>query len=91
MFLASAPCPTGWHFDPSKTHELAKLEVDCGLFPLKKAVNGEVTHTLKKAKWRPVEDYLRAQGRFRHLADAHEMQAAVDRYWNHRTTEDTHL
>src|SRR5690242_6474751 len=27
MFLASAPCPTGWHFDPAKTNRFAKLEV----------------------------------------------------------------
>lgn len=89
MFLASAPCPTGWHFDPAKTHHYAKLEVDCGLFPLKKAVNGAITHTLKRTKWRPVEEYLRTQGRFAHLFEPQRqdpviqsMQAAVDRYWS---------
>ena len=35
----------------------------------KKAVHGEVTHTLVK-KWHPIEDYLRAQGRFAHLFEA---------------------
>ena len=90
MFLASAPCPTGWHYDPAKTHRYAKLEVDCGLFPLKKAVEGAVTHTLVRNKWRPVEDYLAAQGRFAHLFEPtrrddiiREMQAAVDEYWKH--------
>ncbi len=88
MFLASAPCPTGWHFDPAKTQEFARLEVDCGIFPLKKAIYGEVTHTLKKAKWRPVEEYLRTQGRFAHLFDGENdeetirsLQVSVDRYW----------
>lgn len=90
MFLASAPCPTGWHFDPAKTHEFSKLEVDCGIFPLKKAINGTVSHTLKKAKWRPVEEYLRKQGRFAHLFEPvrnetmlRSIQAAVDRYWRY--------
>ena len=90
MFLASAPCPTGWHFDPAKTERYSKLEVDCGLFPLKKAIHGEVTHTIKKTKWRPVEDYLRDQGRFAHLFQPVEqteliraIQASVDRYWDH--------
>jgi pyruvate ferredoxin oxidoreductase beta subunit len=89
MFIASAPCPTGWHFDPAKSRHYAKLEVDCGLFPLKKAVNGEVIHTLLKKKWLPVEDYLREQGRFRHLFEPvrqdemiRTMQAAVDGYWD---------
>jgi pyruvate ferredoxin oxidoreductase beta subunit len=88
MFLASAPCPTGWHFDPAKTHHYSKFEVDCGLFPLKKALNGELTHTLLRKKWRPVEDYLREQGRFAHLFEPvrqedliRNAQAAVDRYW----------
>jgi pyruvate ferredoxin oxidoreductase beta subunit len=88
MFVASAPCPTGWHFDPAKTQRYAKLQVDCGLFPLKKAVRGEVTHTLKRPHWKPVEDYLKGQGRFAHLFEPvrrddviQRMQAAVDRYW----------
>jgi pyruvate ferredoxin oxidoreductase beta subunit len=87
MFLASAPCPTGWHFDPSRTQRYSRLAVDCGVFPLKKAVHGEVTHTLVK-KWRPIEDYLHDQGRFEHLfkpvrqtAVIESMQAEVDRYW----------
>ena len=89
MFLASSPCPTGWHFDPAMTHHYSKLEVDCGLFPLKKAIQGEVTHTLKRNKWRPVEEYLQEQGRFFHLFEPvrqdsiiRTMQAAVEDYWN---------
>jgi pyruvate ferredoxin oxidoreductase beta subunit len=88
MFLASAPCPTGWHFDPSLTRRYARLEVDCGLFPLKKTIGGKLTHTLLRAKWKPVEEYLRSQGRFRHLFEPvrqdeiiQQMQDEVDRYW----------
>jgi pyruvate ferredoxin oxidoreductase beta subunit len=88
MFLASSPCPTGWHFDPSLSRQYAKLEVDCGFFPLKKAINGEVSHTLLRKKWQPLESYLRGQGRFHHLFEPvrqeesiRMMQAAVDRYW----------
>ena len=88
MFLASAPCPTGWHFDPAKTNRYAKLEVDCGLFPLKKAIHGKVTHTLLKRNWKPVEDYLREQGRYAHLFQPvrrddiiRTIQREVDQYW----------
>lgn len=88
LFLAFAPCPTGWLYDPSQTQEYARLAVECGLFPLKEAVHGEVTHTYVKRRWRPVEEYLRGQGRFRHLfepvrqeAILRAMQEAVDRYW----------
>ena len=95
MFLASAPCPTGWHFDPARSNRYAKLEVECGLFPLKKAINGEVTHTLLKDSWRPVEEYLRGQGRFRHLFEPvrqedllRRIQASVDEYWMAANVQD---
>lgn len=88
LFLAFAPCPTGWLYDPAKTQEYARLAVECGLFPLKEAVHGEVTHTYVKRGWRPVEEYLQGQGRFRHLFEPVRQEAAirtiqeeVDRYW----------
>jgi pyruvate ferredoxin oxidoreductase beta subunit len=88
LFLAFSPCPTGWVYDPAKTQAYAKLGVECGLFPLKEAVYGEITHTYRKHKWRPVEEYLKGQGRFRHLfepvrqdAVIQRMQEAVDHYW----------
>jgi pyruvate ferredoxin oxidoreductase beta subunit len=88
LFLAFAPCPTGWLYDPSLTQEYAKLGVECGIFPLKEAVHGRVTHTYVKRRWRPVEDYLRGQGRFRHLFEPVRQEAvigtiqeAVERYW----------
>jgi len=87
MFLAFAACPTGWLFDPTYTPDVARLAVECGLWPLKEAINGEVVHTFIP-KLQPVEDYLKLQGRFRHLfeptvqrdAIAH-IQKGVDIYW----------
>ena len=88
LFLAFAPCPTGWLYDPAKTQEYARLAVECGIFPLKEAVHGEVTHTYVKQRWRPVEAYLQGQGRFRHLfeparqeAVLRSMQETVQHYW----------
>jgi pyruvate ferredoxin oxidoreductase beta subunit len=88
LFLAFAPCPTGWAYDPAKTQAYARLAVECGVFPLKEAVHGEVRHTYVKRRWRPVEEYLQGQGRFRHLFEPvrrddviRALQAAVDRYW----------
>jgi pyruvate ferredoxin oxidoreductase beta subunit len=88
LFLAFSPCPTGWLYDPAKTQEYARLAVECGIFPLKEAVHGEVTHTYMKRRWRPVEEYLQGQGRFRQLFEPVRQEAvlrttqeAVDRYW----------
>ena len=89
LFLAAAPCPTGWEFDPAKTIDYARLQVETGLFPLKEATgDGPVVHTHAPKKRRPVEEYLRGQGRFRHLfeptrqdAIIARIQKDVDDYW----------
>lgn len=89
LFLAASPCPTGWEFDPARTMECARLQVESGFFPLKEAVgDGPVVHTHVPARRRPVEEYLRGQGRFRHLfeplrqdAVIARLQADVDAYW----------
>jgi pyruvate ferredoxin oxidoreductase beta subunit len=96
LFLSFAACPTGWHFDPSQSPEVAKLAVETGLWPLKEAIHGEVTHTYIP-KRKPVEEYLKLQGRFRHLfeptvqaeAIAH-IQGRVNAYWEQgKKTEKT--
>jgi pyruvate ferredoxin oxidoreductase beta subunit len=87
LFLALSACPTGWLYDPGETPEVAKLAVETGIWPLKEAINGEVTHTYIP-KRKPVEEYLKLQGRFRHLFEpvrqeeviAH-IQDKVSSYW----------
>lgn len=64
---AHAPCPTGWGFDSSKTIEIAKMAVDTGLWPLLEIENGEITHVKKIKTPLNVVDYLKTQGRFKHL------------------------
>jgi pyruvate ferredoxin oxidoreductase beta subunit len=62
-----SPCPTGWGFDSSKTIEIAKLAVETCLWPLYEIENGTVTNVKKVKDPKPVEDYLKAQSRFKHL------------------------
>jgi pyruvate ferredoxin oxidoreductase beta subunit len=45
LFLAHTPCPTGWLYAPERTAEYARLAVQTGIFALKEAVDGVVTHT----------------------------------------------
>jgi len=87
LFLAFAACPTGWLFDPAHSPAVARLAVECGLWPLKEAVHGEVVHTYMP-KLEPVAEYLKLQGRFRHLfepiiqAEAiSHIQGQVNAYW----------
>jgi pyruvate ferredoxin oxidoreductase beta subunit len=75
-----SPCPTGWRFDSAKTIEVAKIATLTGFWPLYEIVNGKTVLTKKVAKRKPVKDYLKLQGRFRHLKekDINYIQERVD-------------
>ena len=64
---AISGCPTGWRADPSKTIEILKLATETGLFPLWESEDGKEIKITYKPKFLPVEEYLKMQGRFRHL------------------------
>ncbi len=61
------PCPLGWGSDTGDTIKVARLAVECGLFPLFEAERGEVTGHRKIRRRVPVDEYLQLQGRFGHL------------------------
>jgi len=61
------PCPLGWVTPSSDTIRVARLAKESGLFPVFEAEHGEITSVSKIRRKVPVEEYLRAQGRFAHL------------------------
>jgi len=70
------PCPPGWGYDEKLSVDIGKLAVECGMYPLVEWENGEVTR-VRKIKKIPVEDYLKAQRRFRHLFRSEEGKAQI--------------
>jgi pyruvate ferredoxin oxidoreductase beta subunit len=64
-----APCVPGWRIDTNKTIEVARLAVLTGSWVLYEVEGGQLRVTFKPPKRRPVADYLKLQGRFRHLVD----------------------
>jgi pyruvate ferredoxin oxidoreductase beta subunit len=62
------PCPTGWRFDPAKSVEVVRLGVQTWAWPLYEVENGVLKLSVKPRQ-RPIEDYLKAQRRFRILSD----------------------
>ncbi|MCD6512858.1 MAG: 3-methyl-2-oxobutanoate dehydrogenase subunit beta [Thermoplasmata archaeon] len=86
-----SPCPPGWRFDMSKTVEIARLAVQTGSWVLYEAINGKIEFTsyskmlLKGRERKPIEDWLRMQGRFRHLTeeDIKRIKEAIDEKWKY--------
>jgi len=60
-------CPTGWRMAPDLTVRVGRLAVETGIFPLYEVENGRYKINIEPAKLRPVTDYFKLQGRFRHL------------------------
>lgn len=50
-----------------------------GLYPLFEIENGRVTSVRKIARKLPVEEYLRPQGRFRHLFEGEEGREEIEK------------
>ncbi len=62
-----SPCPTGWRYPTELGIRIGRLAVETGVFPLYEVENGKYTLNLDFPHLRPVQDYLKPQGRFRHL------------------------
>ncbi|MCD6466955.1 MAG: 3-methyl-2-oxobutanoate dehydrogenase subunit beta [Methanomicrobia archaeon] len=78
-----APCPTGWRSLPQHTIKLARLAVQTNIFPLYEVENGKYKINIKPKNPKPVEEYLKLQGRFRHLTEENikEIQEATNKKW----------
>ena len=80
------PCPPGWRSDADLSIELGRLAVQTGMWILFEIENGLFSISspsrlaLDKTKRKPVEEYLKLQGRFRHLTTEQvvQLQNAVD-------------
>jgi pyruvate ferredoxin oxidoreductase beta subunit len=62
-----SPCPLGWRVNPKNTIKLAKLAVQTRYFPIYEYDKGKYSLNIKVPKPTPVEEFLKLQGRFKHL------------------------
>ncbi len=83
-----APCPRGWRYESEDVMAICKAAADTCFWPMYEVENGEKwTLTYEPKKKLPIEDFLKLQGRFRHLLQpgkedlVAQFQAEVDRRW----------
>ncbi|MFC2066152.1 pyruvate synthase subunit PorB [Chloroflexota bacterium] len=62
-------CPTGWRSPTDLSVRLGRLAVETGIFPLYEVEDGQYKLSVDLPRLRPVQDYLKLQGRFRHLSE----------------------
>lgn len=82
-----APCPRGWRYPTENIMEICKLGVETCYWPLFEVDHGKWILNYEPKKKLPIEDFLRPQGRFKHLFRKGnedllvQFQEEVDRRW----------
>ena len=82
-----SPCPRGWDYPAQDLAELCRLAVDTCVWPLYEVENGEWRMTYTPKQKLPVEEFMKRQGRFRHMFKPgnewmiEAAQAWVDQRW----------
>ena len=80
-------CPTEWKYNESQGIKLAQLAADTCVWPLYEVENGKYKVNYKPKEKKPVLEWLKSQGRFRHLFKEENawmleaIQKEVDRDW----------
>jgi pyruvate ferredoxin oxidoreductase beta subunit len=80
-------CNRGWRHETDETLEVTRLAVETCYWPLYEVEDGEWKLTYRPKEKLPLEEFLKPQGRFRHLFSEQnkhiieELQAEVDRKW----------
>ena len=83
-----APCPRGWRYDMADILNICQLAVDTCFWPLFEVIEGEWIVNYVPKKKLPIEDFLRPQGRFKHLFKPGkeqliaDIQAEIDHRWD---------
>jgi len=84
-----ALCHRGWRYPGQNTISIAKLAVETGYWPLIEIENGVWRFTYKPKERKPIVEFLKTQGRFKHLFKEkntpvlEEIQKDVDAQWLH--------
>ncbi|MCL5020842.1 MAG: 3-methyl-2-oxobutanoate dehydrogenase subunit beta [Bacteroidetes bacterium] len=79
-----SPCPPGWKFEPEDSIKISRMAIESKVFPLIEIFDGTNYTLSKEPEGVPVRDYIKMQGRFRHLDDKQIgiIQRNVDEEWD---------
>ena len=81
------PCPRGWRYEMADIMKICQLAIDTCYWPLFEVEEGQWRLTYEPKHKLPIEDFLKEQGRFKHLFKPGnedlivQFQEEVDRRW----------
>lgn len=84
---ALSPCNRGWRSKTDDSIALSRLAVQTCYWPLYEIENGVTKVTFRPKEKKPVEEFLKHQGRFKHLFSSEnepllkQLQEDIDREW----------
>jgi pyruvate ferredoxin oxidoreductase beta subunit len=90
-----SPCNRGWRSRTDDSIALSRLAVETCYWPLYEVENGIVKITFKPKKKKPVVDFLKPQGRFKHLFKPenewvlNKLQEDIDSEWDRLQKEES--
>ena len=82
-----SPCPLGWRHTSDITIELSKIAMDTCFWPIYEVENGVWKLNYKPANKKPIMEWIKPQGRYKHLLKPENqkivevIQNNVDREW----------
>ncbi len=87
FMLVDAVCTLGWKVEDDSAIRLSKLAIETGIFPLMRAYkdNWELSNPSKRLMLRPesklpITEYMKTQGRFKHLFKPQINQELIDHF-----------
>lgn len=82
-----SPCPLGWYSKPEESIEAAKVAVETCYWVLYEVENGVLKVNYKPKEKKPIAEWLKMQGRFKHLLKPEnkelldKLQGYIDKEW----------
>ncbi len=89
-----SPCNRGWRSRTDDAIMLSRLAVETCFWPLYEVEEGQTRVTFKPREKKPVVEFLKAQGRFKHLFEPgkekliEQFQETIDKNWNRLLKEE---
>lgn len=83
-----SPCPLNWRFPTNLTINMSRLAAETNFWPLYEIENGKYKINYEPKERRPIEDFLKLQGRFKHIFEPKgdkdmikKIQENIDKKW----------